>query len=93
MVDVWIGWLGLTLLVVSWIPGARETLKRGRTDEHPFFLTTYALSCLLLLAYSIELGDGPFSLLNAVALLLVGVQVYFRFWPRKPKKSVNKRKR
>ncbi len=83
MADVWMGWAGLALLVVSWMPGAVETFKRGRTVEKPAFLMTYALATLLLMAYSVELGDGPFMLLNGVALALVCVQVYFLFWPRK----------
>ena len=89
MADVWIGWAGLCLLVISWIPGASQTLKMGRTEEKPAFLMTYALATLLLLTYSLQLGDGPFTLLNGLALLLVGVQLYFHFWPRK--KAMRKR--
>ncbi|MDE1798365.1 MAG: hypothetical protein KGH63_03090 [Candidatus Micrarchaeota archaeon] len=82
MTDVWIGWAGLVLLVVSWTPGALDTWKKGRTGEKPAFLMTYALATLLLLVYSIQLGDAPFTLLNGLALLLVCVQLYFLFWPR-----------
>jgi hypothetical protein len=87
-VDPSLGWAGLLLLVASWTPGALDTWRRGRTDEKPAFLMTYGLATLLLLGYSFELGDGPFTLLNGLALALVGVQLYFLFWPRKGMRTV-----
>lgn len=78
----WVGWLGFSLLVISWVPQTWQTVQRGSTDMHMAFLLLYTFSSYLLTWYSWMIDDLIFILLNG--LLAVGgtINLYYKLWPR-----------
>lgn len=65
----WIGFLGLLCIAAAWIPQAYHTWK---TRHAPALLFTLLYLCgsVLLIMYSVSIGDGVFIALNSVAFAL-----------------------
>ena len=83
MVDAWIGWVGMSLLVISFLPETFETIKRGRSELKIGFLTPYLAGVILVLIYAIEIGEWPFIALNIALLALVAIDVFIALFPLK----------
>lgn len=75
MADAWIGWLGMALLVLSFLPATLETVRRGKSGLRLSFLAPYLAGVLLTLFYSVQIGEWPFIALNIALLLLVSVDI------------------
>jgi lipid-A-disaccharide synthase-like uncharacterized protein len=79
----WIGYSGLTALVVCWIPQSIDTIRQGECPVNLTFLLLTALGSLCLAVYALSLGNLVFSILNTLTTLGTAVNVYYKFFPRK----------
>ncbi|MCX6132868.1 MAG: hypothetical protein NTU47_03545 [Ignavibacteriales bacterium] len=79
----WIGYLGLTALVVCWIPQSIETIKQGRCPVNLAFLLLTALGSFSLAVYALSLGNLVFSMLNCLTTFGSLINIYYKVLPRK----------
>ena len=79
----WIGYVGLTSLALCWIPQSIETIKQGRCTVNLTFLTLSALGSFSLAIYAVSLGDPIFTILNCLTTLGAGINIFYKFFPRK----------
>ncbi len=70
----YIGFIGLTLLVVAWVPETIKSLKSGRTAKMEF-LVLYFVGSILLTIHAIIIRDLVFTILNGLASILSGINV------------------
>lgn len=78
-----LGWLGFGLLVSAWIPQTIETIRQGYTPVNLGFVILYVSSSLLLTVYSVLTGDTIFTALNGLLTIGSGINLYYKFFPRK----------
>ncbi|MTI86771.1 MAG: hypothetical protein FH748_02245 [Balneolaceae bacterium] len=78
-----LGWVGFGLLVSAWIPQTWETVKQGSTPVNLIFVMLYVTSSLLLTIYSFLIGDTVFIALNGLLTIGSGINLYYKFFPRK----------
>ena len=69
-----LGLLGLTMIVVAWIPETIKSLKSGQTAKIEF-LILYLLGSIFLTVYAILRADIVFTILNGLAVLFSGLNV------------------
>lgn len=69
-----IGLLGLTMIVVAWIPETIKSLKSGQTAKIEF-LILYLLGSIFLTIYAILRNDIVFTILNGLAVIFSGLNV------------------
>ena len=81
----WIGYVGLTALVVCWIPQSIDTIKQGECPVNLTFLFLTALGSLSLAFYALSLGNPVFTILNCLTTLGTAVNIYYKMFPRKPR--------
>jgi len=79
----WIGYVGLTALVVCWIPQSIDTIKQGECPVNLTFLILTALGSLCLAFYALSLGNPVFTILNCLTTLGTAVNIYYKMFPRK----------
>ena len=72
-----IGWLGLTLIVLAWIPAIVESIKRKKATTPLKFTLIYFLGSLTLTIYAILRLVWPFIVLNGLAALLSFINLYY----------------
>lgn len=77
------GWAGFGILVAAWIPQTLDTIKKGNTQMNLAFIILYFTSSLLLTIYSVLTEDPVFTALNALLTLGSGINLYYKFFPRK----------
>lgn len=75
MADAWMGWAGMALLVLSFLPATWRTIRRGRSELRLSFLAPYLAGVLLTLAYAMQIGEWPFIALNLALLALVAADI------------------
>ena len=80
----WIGYLGLTALVVCWIPQSIDTIRQGTCPVNLSFLLLTAAGSLCLAVYALSLGNPVFSILNCLTTLGTLVNIYYKLRPRQP---------
>lgn len=78
-----LGWSGFAILIMAWIPQTVDTIKAGRTDMNIAFIIMYFASSLLLTIYSFLENDHVFITLNAILTIGSGINLYYKFFPRK----------
>lgn len=78
-----LGWIGFGLLVSAWIPQTWETIKAGYTGINIGFIILYFTSSLMLAIYSVLINDTVFTALNVLLTVGSGINLYFKFFPRK----------
>lgn len=78
---LWIGYVGLVLLAVCWIPQSWETIKRGRCEVNLLFLILSSLGSISLMIYAITIGDTVFSLLNAITTVGALINLFYKIFP------------
>ena len=83
----WIGYVGLTALVVCWIPQSIDTIKQGECPVNLTFLFLTALGSLCLAFYALSLGNLVFTILNCLTVLGTSVNIFFKLFPRKPQQG------
>ena len=77
-----VGWAGLALLLIAWVPQTIDTIKAGKTEMNMVFILLYALSSGLLTAYSIFNNDTVFIVLNALLTVGSSINLFYKFFPR-----------
>lgn len=80
---LWIGYVGLAALVVSWIPQSIETVKLGKCNINLAFLVLVFIGSVCLALYAWSIGDTVFGLLNSLSMVGVLLNVYYKLFPRK----------
>lgn len=78
----WIGYLGLTALVVCWIPQSIDTIRHGECPINLTFLLLTALGSLSLAVYALGLGNPVFSILNSLTTLGTAINIFYKIFPR-----------
>ncbi|MEX0722264.1 MAG: hypothetical protein WD357_00045 [Gracilimonas sp.] len=78
-----LGWAGFGILVAAWIPQTFDTIKAGSTPINLAFIIMYFASSLMLTIYSVMIDDTVFIALNALLTLGSGINLYYKFFPRK----------
>lgn len=78
-----LGWLGFGILVSAWIPQTWETIKAGSTPINIAFIIMYFSSSFTLAVYSMLIGDSVFTALNVLLTIGSGINMYYKFFPRK----------
>ena len=79
---LWIGYLGVVTLVLSWVPQSIETIKLGRCPVNMTFLVLLTIGNVSLALYAISLGDHIFSVLNILTSVGSLINLYYKFFPR-----------
>lgn len=77
-----IGWAGLVLLIVAWVPQTWDTIKAGETHMNLVFILLYALSSALLTVYAVFNNDTVFLVLNGLLTVGSGINLFYKFFPR-----------
>lgn len=89
MQEVW-GIVGLILIGAGWIPQVVEILKTKHSHLNLGFASLYTFGSLALTIHSINLGDTVFIILNAFALFMGAIGLYYTLKSKKTKKEVKK---
>ncbi len=79
----WIGYVGLTALVVCWIPQTMDTVRLGSCPVNLGFLLLTALGSLSLAVYAASFGNTVFTVLNCLTTLGTAINIYYKLFPRK----------
>jgi lipid-A-disaccharide synthase-like uncharacterized protein len=79
-----IGLLGMFLLILAWVPEIIETIKKKGRGLNLQYLLLIIGGDILLLIYSVQIGDLIFTLLNIILLFMALVELYYVL-PRKKK--------
>gem|GEM_PF-598597 len=90
----WLGFAGLVLLVLGWIPQTWQTLKAKNSSLNIQFALLYFAGSLVLAIYSFLINDIVFVILNSAATIMAFVNLYFSpslFGSRKQVKKQRKR--
>ena len=77
-----IGWAGLALLVMAWVPQTLDTIKAGKTEMNVGFILLYVISSALLTVYAVLGNDTVFIVLNGLLTFGSGINLYYKFFPR-----------
>ncbi len=84
----WIGYVGLSSLVICWIPQSVDTIRQGRCPVNMTFLLLSALGSLSLAFYALSLGNPVFTILNCLTTLGTAVNIFYKMFPREPQQGV-----
>lgn len=81
----YIGWVGAVLLSVCALPQAVVCLRTGKsTGLSPIFLWMWflgeVLSCLYIVGW---LWSAPLVFNYGLNILLIGIMLKYKYWPRK----------
>jgi MtN3 and saliva related transmembrane protein len=80
----WIGYAGLSALVLCWIPQSIDTIKQGRCPVNTTFLLLSAIGSLSLAFYALSLGNLVFTILNCLTTLGTAINIFYKMFPREP---------
>jgi MtN3 and saliva related transmembrane protein len=72
-----LGFTGLVLILVGWIPQTIDTIKAKKCNLNVRFTLIYLFGSLFLTAYSLQLGDMVFTILNAGAALVALINLMY----------------
>ena len=72
-----IGIIGLILLALGWIPETISIIKEKRSRINWKFGTLYVIGSLLLVAYSIQIKDTIFLILNLFVAIMAAISLYY----------------
>ena len=76
-----VGIIGLSLIVIAWVPETIKSIKSGKTIRVEF-LILYFLGSIFLTIHAINIGDLVFIMLNGLASVLSGVNIVRYLWGR-----------
>ncbi len=77
-----IGYVGLFLVAVCWLPQTIETIRAGRCGANTVFLLLSAAGSICLVIYAAERDDVIFSVLNSLTAVGALINLYYKFSPR-----------
>lgn len=86
MIDI-IGWIGLFLLLIAWVPQTVETIHAGRTPVNLLFILLYVFSSASLAIYAFLKRDYVFLILNTLLTIGSGINLYYKLNPRNEENS------
>lgn len=78
-----IGIIGLVLLALAWIPQTYSVIKKKESNIDWRFGVLYVIGSLILMAYSIQIKDYIFLILNSIVALMSAISLYFSIGKRK----------
>ena len=81
-VSVYIGYSGLVLVAICWVPQSIETIRAGRCGVNLIFLLLSALGSLCLTVYAIARNDVVFSILNTLTAIGALINLLYKLHPR-----------
>ena len=77
-----IGYLGLFLVAICWLPQTIETIRSGRCEVNSLFLILSASGSVCLVVYAIERIDVVFAILNTLTAVGAFVNLFYKIRPR-----------
>ncbi|MFN3345501.1 MAG: hypothetical protein ACK4XY_00770 [Chloroherpetonaceae bacterium] len=77
------GWIGMACIVLCWIPQTIETLRNRHCPVNRGFLVLTTVGAFLLAIHSVFLQDVPFIILNSVATVGSGINLFYSFYPKR----------
>jgi len=77
-----IGFVGLILLIVAWLPETIDVIKKGKVMMPYSFLILYLIGVISLAIYSVILKDLVFSILNILLIFEAAINLYYKRYPR-----------
>ncbi len=83
MLESLFGWIGMACIVLCWIPQTLETARQRRCAVNRGFLLLTTIGAFSLAIHAVFLRDIPFIILNSVATLGSGVNLYFSLFPKR----------
>jgi lipid-A-disaccharide synthase-like uncharacterized protein len=86
---IW-GMIGLILIGAGWIPQVIEIIKTKHSNLNLGFALLYTLGSLALTIHSINLQDISFIILNAFALFMGTIGLYYTIISRRTRKEVKR---
>ena len=82
-VGISIGYLGLILVAICWVPQTFETVRAGRCGANLLFLVLSALGSICLIVYAFARNDVVFSVLNTLTAAGAIINLYYKSFPRR----------
>ncbi len=73
-----IGYMGLFVLTLSWLPQAYQTIKEKNCKVNLQFLLLNFSGSFLLLTYAVMLGDAVFSILNFMTSIGAAINIIYK---------------
>ncbi len=77
------GWIGMACIVLCWIPQTIETVRNRHCTVNRGFLLLTTIGALSLTIHSVFLNDMPFIILNSVATIGSGINLFYAFYPNR----------
>jgi lipid-A-disaccharide synthase-like uncharacterized protein len=77
-----IGYVGLVLVAICWLPQTIETIRLGTCGANTQFLILSALGSICLTVYAVDRNDMVFSVLNTLTALGGIINFYYKVKPR-----------
>jgi lipid-A-disaccharide synthase-like uncharacterized protein len=77
-----LGYIGLSAIILCWVPQTIETLKAGRCGINKWFLILSLVGNVSLSLYALQRNDVIFFALNSLASVGSLVNGYYKFFPR-----------
>lgn len=78
----WVGWIGLSLLLLAWVPQTFETIREGKCSINLGFIILYVAASATLATYAYLIDDPVFMTLNLFLTLGSGLNFYYKLFPR-----------
>ena len=78
----WVGWIGLSLLLLAWVPQTIETIKDGRYMGNLGFIILYVVASGTLATYAFLIDDAVFMTLNIFLTLGSATNLFYKLFPR-----------
>lgn len=72
-----LGFFGVVLLAISWIPQTLTVLKEKKSHMNLKFILIYSGGSLLLLVYSVLIVDIVYIILNSITTVLAAINLFF----------------
>lgn len=77
-----LGYLGLFLVAICWLPQTIETIRAGKCGANTMFLILSAVGSVCLVIYAIGRDDIIFSVLNSLTTMGALINLYYKLSPR-----------
>jgi len=77
-----LGYLGLFLVAICWLPQTIETIRAGKCGANTLFLILSAVGSICLVIYAIGRDDIIFSVLNSLTTMGALINLYYKLSPR-----------
>ncbi len=77
-----LGYLGLFLVAICWLPQTIETIRAGKCGANTMFLILSAVGSICLVIYAIGRDDIIFSVLNSLTTMGALINLYYKLSPR-----------